>query len=178
VDEDEDSCKGIDWIGAAIVIVLVGIIICVGGIAITSIELELAICWCWCWVRILVGDVDGNGVGSSGIFVDRDACRVIGIINGFGGVAIIIFNIGMNVVIIVAAKWLVGAGGCCWWGRLVGLSRAATLPLTMTSVLLAGIIAVIVIVSCCVFLMVALELSSAIPVEARKAEKKAFQLVE
>jgi len=106
---DADSCRGIDWVSAVIVIVLIGIIVCVSSIAITSMGLDLAIvCCCWYWVRwSLVGDVDGNGVARSGIIVYENSSTVIGIIISFGSVAIIIFNIGRKLLaLLLLSGWL------------------------------------------------------------------------
>ncbi len=92
----------------------------------------------------MIGDVDGNGVGSGGIIVDKDACRVIGIVASFSGIANVIFNINGKFFVIVAAEWLVGAGSCSWCCRLVSLSGAAMSPLTMTFVSLSLLLSTVV----------------------------------
>jgi len=80
---------------------------------------------------------------------------------------------GGSIVVIVTSKWLVGAGSRCQCCRLVGLSGGSNVAIN-NGICIAVI--VIVIVGCCVLLVVQLELCSTIPFQARKVEKKTFQL--
>jgi len=42
-----DSCRGINWVRASIVVVLVSIVIWVGEVIVTSMGLDLSVgCWC------------------------------------------------------------------------------------------------------------------------------------
>jgi len=110
---DTDCCRGINGVGAVVIIVFVSIVACGSNIAIEGMWLGCGTGWDRIW--LVMGTVMVIGVGSSGIVVDEDACRVVGIVVSCGTGAGIVIDIGRNIVVVVSVEWLVGAGcWCCW----------------------------------------------------------------
>jgi len=96
----------------------------------------------------LVGDGGSNGVGSSDVIINEDTCRVIGVVIGCGSVTIIIFDIGMNVVIVVAVEGLVGSIICCRCCRLVTVFSGCN-DVMDNNICIVVISFVIIVVGCC-----------------------------